>query len=334
MKIGIVGMGVAGSYLASRLSNEHKIVGYEKFEEDKFDSICGWATSKYAMHEIAKKCGLNFDDYILYEGDTMLLDLGRIKFEMKLKGLCIFDKLSFIKDMRENIDVNFGKYITRDSLNEMYELIIDATGVIRSLLPKIKDDLLIPCVQYKVKFKDPPYDDFYVKPFTGASGYLWYFPLGNGYVHLGAGDYYKRHEVELKAFLNRHPGEVLKKVGRPIRVTPPSFCEPFYQGNVVGVGEAIGTVYPMLGEGIIPSLQCADLLIDNLHDLSKYRKEVLRKFKIFNIVYSLIKSKLERRFSLNLKLLPILRVFLHMKRNEKRYGVGVKISYITDVLRI
>jgi len=27
-------------------------------------------------------------------------------------------------------------------------------------------------------------------------------------------------------------------------------CKPFYKGKVVGVGESIGTVYPLLGEGI------------------------------------------------------------------------------------
>ncbi len=327
-------MGISGAYLASRLSFEHKVIGYERFEKDKFDSICAWGSSKHVMQEFAKKCGLNFDNYILHEGKRMIIDLGINSFEIKLKGLCVFDKVSFIKNLIGNVNVNFGKYITKNSLNDTYDLIIDATGVIRSLLPKVKYDLLIPCVQYKVKFKNPPYDDFYVKPFTTVSGYLWYFPLGNGYAHVGAGDYYKRHNLELENFLNRYPCEILKKVGRPVRVTPPLLCEPFYQDNIVGVGEAIGTVYPILGEGIIPSLQCADLLIENIYNLPKYRNEVLKMFKIYNIIYSIIKSKLDQKFSLIKKIPSLLSLFLHMKRNEERYGIKVKMSYITNVLRI
>ena len=44
-------------------------------------------------------------------------------------------------------------------------------------------------------------------------------------------------------------------------------CQPFTVGKVVGVGESIGTVYPMLGEGIIPSMQSVELLVENLDDL-------------------------------------------------------------------
>jgi len=43
-------------------------------------------------------------------------------------------------------------------------------------------------------------------------------------------------------------------------------CLPFYKGKVVGVGESIGTVYPILGEGIIPSMMCADIFVKNLGD--------------------------------------------------------------------
>ena len=43
MKIAIMGMGVAGSYLMARLKNsEHEVVGYERMTEQNHDSICAW----------------------------------------------------------------------------------------------------------------------------------------------------------------------------------------------------------------------------------------------------------------------------------------------------
>ncbi len=60
-------------------------------------------------------------------------------------------------------------------------------------------------------------------------------------------------------FLKKHGGKVLKTKGRPIRFATPDRCKPYYSGKVVGVGESIGTVYALLGEGIIPSMQCVDI---------------------------------------------------------------------------
>ena len=48
----------------------------------------------------------------------------------------------------------------------------------------------------------------------------------------------------------------------------------YYSEKVVGVGESIGTVYALLGEGIIPSMQCVDIFLENMHDFKAYEKAV------------------------------------------------------------
>ena len=40
MKIAVMGMGVAGSYLLSRLKNDHDVTGY--LTEERHDSICAY----------------------------------------------------------------------------------------------------------------------------------------------------------------------------------------------------------------------------------------------------------------------------------------------------
>lgn len=333
LKIAIVGLGVAGSYLAYKLRDQHQVVAFDKLPASKFDAVCAWGTSKDGISKYAKDCGLNFDDYIVHDGKRMLVDVGKETFDIPLKGLVCFDKLKFIQDTADNPETHYGAWVDKSNFKNDFDMVIDATGLSRPLLPRIKEDYLIPCVQYKVKYKETPYDDFYIKPFDDLSGYFWYFPLGNGYAHVGAGDYKKRHNEYLYRFLKGHEGEVLHKTGRPVRIVPPSMCEPFFDRNVVGVGESIGTVYPLLGEGIIPSLHCASMFTDYIENLPVYRKKVLEEFKIYETVYKFIKAKIDGNFDLKTQFFGLLSMFFHMKLNEKRYGLEIRLSDMLKVMR-
>ena len=109
-------------------------------------------------------------------------------------------------------------------------------------------------------------------------------------------------------------------------MTPPAYMEPFFDGKVRGVGESIGTVYPMLGEGIIPSMQCVDLFVDHMGDREGYRKAVLDHYAVYAKVYRFIRAKVEGRFSL-MKMWPtLLSVFLYMRGNTRRYGLETRLG--------
>src|SRR6476661_246724 len=95
MKIAVAGMGVAGAYLMNRLSDDHEnhVVGFERMDKDKHDAVCAWATCKNVMTDLAKNCGLNFDEYILHEGKQMEVDLGTPnRVDINLKGMVSYDK--------------------------------------------------------------------------------------------------------------------------------------------------------------------------------------------------------------------------------------------------
>jgi len=111
-----------------------------------------------------------------------------------------------------------------------------------------------------------------------------------------------------------------------VRVTPPKYCEPFFDGKVWGVGESIGTVYPMLGEGIIPSMQCVNLFVDHIGDKEGYRKAVLEQFEVYAKVYKFIRAKVEDKFSLMRMWPTLLSIFWYMRSNEKRYGLETRMS--------
>ena len=334
MRIAVVGIGVAGAYLVNRLTMEHDVIGFERMHEESHDSICAWGTTKSVMTDLAKKCELNFDDYILHDGLNMRVDAGQNSFGIKLKGLCTYDKIQLIKDMAEGVKINYGIAPNREVLEQDFDLIIDATGFHRTLLPKPKNELWVPTIQYKVKYDERPYDDFLIKPFPNMTGYFWFFPLENGYAHVGAGDKNRKHVEIVEDFLNKHKGEVLKKVGRPIRLSPPALCEPFIDGKVVGVGESIGTVYALLGEGIIPSTICADLFVDNVNDLQRYRKLVLEKFKIYHTVFNFVKNKINDEFSMMKHLPDLIKIYSYMKKQEDRFGMEIKMADMMKITKV
>ncbi len=350
MKIAVVGIGVAGAYLMARLSQyrDNTIVGFERMSETQHDAVCAWATCKNVMSGLAKNCGLNFDDYIMHTGKYMKVNLDgnsghtidncKNHIDIKLNGLVIYDKLKLIQDMIKGTRIEFGKAPKKAHLEADFDVIIDSTGFHRNYLPKPREDFWIPCVQFKVKYNidKMPFNDFYLKAFPSMAGYFWYFPLGNGYAHIGAGDFERKQNNRfVDNFLSRYECQIIKKVGRPVRISPPRNCEPFTDGKkVVGVGESIGTVYPLLGEGIIPATWCADLLVRNLHDWEKYVKEVLRKFEVYSVVFDFIRSKLRHESNLLKKPYELLRIYNHMKSQEDRYGMKVRIADMIKVSRI
>lgn len=339
-KIAIVGLGVAGSYLLNRLSRDHDVMGYEMQKEGEFQAVCAWGTSKNELSKIMKPLGIDFEKYILFSGKEMVVDLGKDKppRRIDLIGLVTYDKHQLELDLTTGKEAKFGVKATPTMLkDEGFDMIIDCTGLHRSFLPKVKDDVWIPCVEYKISYGEDgsgvlPKEDFYIKPFEGLAGYLWSFPLEKGSAFVGAGDYRKRHNEALSDYNSKNPGRIVKKIGRPIRISPPKYCEPFYIGNVVGCGESIGTVFPLLGEGIIPSLQCATLLCENLDDLPRYREEVLKKFEYFNYVYDLIQLKFEGKFSMVRHLPLMLKTYNAMKKMQDRFGLEVRMSDFKEII--
>jgi flavin-dependent dehydrogenase len=311
----------------NRLPEEHKVEAFEMKTEKNWYTVCAWGTSEPFIADLVKKAGFDFRDYVLHRGSRMVVDLGDEELEIPLKGLVTYDKHRLTADMLKGKKVHWGAQVKgADGNLDGFDLVVDATGLHRSLLPKIKEDLLIPSLEYQVKSKEVPYDDFVIRPYPGLAGYFWWFPLGDGMGHVGAGDLRGRYRFELDEFVKKYHCEVVRKIGRPVRVTPPKFCEPFFDGKAVGVGESIGSVYPMLGEGIIPSMQCVDLFVEHLGDREGYRKAVLDHFAIYAKVYDFIKSKVENRFSLMTMWPTLLSIFWYMRQNQRRYGLETRVS--------
>ncbi len=151
-------------------------------------------------------------------------------------------------------------------------------------------DFLAQTVQYYiegVKVEDPQNITFYF--FNDLIGYAWVFPYGDKEVKVGIGGLDVTVD-ELKARLEKLIEKIGLKDGRIARVDGAPIDmgglkiewaeEPTYV-----VGEAIGAVMPLTGEGIRPSVMTAKalshVLLNGSENKKKEYKEVLKELSIY-----------------------------------------------------
>ena len=337
MKFAIIGAGVAGSYLGNMLyNNGHEITIFEASKKENHWPVCAWGASKHMLEHFSQKAGLEFNQYIHHVGKRLRMELPNNKEEfLELHGLVTYDKKQWEADLLKGINIKFGEVCKSGTFPAgKYDYVLDCTGFHRALLPKTKSDFIIPAYEYLVE-NVQDIEEFYVIGYKGARGYFWYFPLNNGMGFVGAGDIDKKY-YGIKEFFKRYPNaKIIKKIGRPIRLSPPKLMEPFYNNNIIGIGESIGTVFPMLGEGIIPSLLCCEIFLkvvedskDNggKFDKETYRKNVLEKFRYYYDVYRIIRLKMDGKLNTVKHFNLLFSMYKNMKKEEERFGFEISFD--------
>ena len=290
MKVAIVGAGIAGGYLACLLQQRGIIPDvYEGGDQAGACGCrsCGWG----APERIGSYLGaveLDPEDYLLEPMGTMNFD--RLVARTPLYTI---HKPRLLHDLREGLRI-FPRHISDPEI-DLYDIIVDATGIHRALLPPCSSDLALPTLQYRIKVE--PKGNQVLKPGVYGNqipglGYLWVFPLGQGIYHIGVGGICL-HQQE--AILEHYFQELSEKFtllrlcscSGKVRVASPHYSAPLMvwrqreneiSQRIIGVGESIGTVSPFTGEGIIYSLQCAKLLADSWPDERIYSSRVLSLF--------------------------------------------------------
>ncbi len=311
----------------------HEVEIFESSSKEHHWPVCAWGASRHMLEKFSKQAGLDFDKYVFHVGKTLRMELpNNVEEYLELRGLVTYNKHAWETDLMRDIKVSFGQKCTKDSVAfDDYDLVLDCTGLHRTLLPRSKEDFLIPAYEYLVE-NVRGIEEFYVIGYKGAKGYFWYFPLDGDRGYIGAGDVEKKY-YGIKEFFEHHPeARIVRKIGRPIRLAPPKRMEPFYDGNVIGIGESIGCVFPMLGEGIIPSLICCDIFLEVLSkqnkpfDFKHYRKKILDRFSYYDDVYRIVRLKMDGKLSTVRHVNLLMSMYRHMKKEEKRFGFEISFD--------
>ena len=321
MKIAIVGAGMTGAYLYRLLrARNHKVSIFDKRPVTRCGlTPCAWGTSR-GFRELVMDSGSDPAQYILQRFDTILMEGLRLKAD-----LMTFDKQRLIQDLLQGAAVDYSP----PAFGEFDRVNVDATGVARALLPPLEEDLILPCIQYRVETEIPL--DNQIK--LGRIGYARRFPSRLGEYHLGCGSLLSDPRPVLKELnwmdhLDRQ--KILCACEGSIRLTAPHYSQPFVAaeaaGEVWGVGEAIGCVAPLAGDGIVPGNEERSVVGDIWDDPSGYTRAVLNEFDWMKPERAVI-DKLRKNRALGLNDARVL------KKNSRRMGMRVGLKEAVTLLK-
>ena len=333
MKVAIAGAGIAGGYLAALLARDG-------LDPNVFDPMahgtrcgcrsCGWGAPA-GIAPYLDAIGLNSGEYVLETMPSMNFD-GLVAHT----PLLTVDKPRLVRDLTRDVAV------TRQALGSEeageYDAVVDATGIARALLPPCRSDLTLPTLQHRVTV-EPRGDERFAAGVYGNDvpglGYLWVFPLGGDEYHVGVGGIgLASPENLMERFYREMSGKFafsrICGCRGAVRVASPFYSGPLYTESrrrdgapalVVGVGEAIGTVTPFTGEGIVPSLECARILAARLSDPAGYARAVLSRFAWMRRERETLDFLLARRETRG----PRVRDRWRFYRNARRSGIDLPL---------
>jgi flavin-dependent dehydrogenase len=315
--IRIGGLGVAGSYLLKRLTSDgFEVEGFDPKRDDYY-LPCGYATNEHLLKAYLDRIGLDADSYIVSRAESIHISgHGFDGISFPSSGMCTINKNALEKDMVRGL--NYRK----DTIADIQKgTIIDASGVSRAYLGPAEGDFTMYAKEYLSEKSE--HKDFYFYFFQGGRGYFWEFPMDGKY-HVGAGaDSLDLIESSLKSY----PHERI--VGRKLRLKP--LFDKIFDRNVIGVGEAIGTVSPISGEGIIPSLKSAEILFemirrygDSLKAREEYAARIRKAFGTYPRLHALVRNIQDNRALRG----GSLRAALDAGQDLRNFGIDFKIRKV------
>ena len=98
------------------------------------------------------------------------------------------------------------------------------------------------------------------------------------------------------------------------------------RGEIWGVGEAIGCVAPLAGDGIVPGLRSAQHLVEHWDDPAAYRRAILRDMRWMTSERQVLNKLIEGRR------LNILDAWV-LKKNSRRMGIKIGIKSASLLMR-
>jgi len=277
MELGVVGAGPAGLSLAWILKGtKYNVTVYEGLSDVGLKP-CAWGLisgiegivplSKEAIISEIKGFRIYLDDKLIHD----------IRTDRKLGY--VINKPVFLRDIADKVYVKFntkvveknGEYFTQNGEKVEADKVIFANG--HYSLPK---DSTIPAIQYITDYQiDKEVVEFYF--YSDLLGYAWVFPDEKGSkIGIGGWADISFLKERVKKILK---GKILNFHGA--RVADYGVLEDRMNGKYIG--EALGTVYPLTGEGIRPSILSAKIFADTLVNEKNFERE-FKKSKLYSTI--------------------------------------------------
>lgn len=262
-KVAVVGAGPAGAYLASLLRDGgYRVVVFESLPRLAVKP-CGWGVP-YTIEEVIKLPS----DCILTEvhGYKVFVDEELAKESEGSKYGYIVDKEGILEHFLEGVELT-RKSVRKLEELEGFDLVVDARGFPAYTGRKAN------ALQAVVEGLGGT-DHIEVHLLTGFVGYAWIFPLGGSKAKAGVGGLtsFETLRAYLRWLLRLHGNPDIRRVeGASIAAGG-----IIWEKGAVRVGEALGAVLPLSGEGIRPGMLSSLALFRALRGGGDFSSELER----------------------------------------------------------
>jgi len=360
MKVAVMGAGIGGTWLSVNLVRQgHEVVLYDK-PKAKLGCACAWGTETRQFREFMRLVGVDPEPLIVRH--LRWIDFQGVH-RLATDNFCTINRPAMIRAVLKVANL---RVVTDAPDFSRVDRVIDCTGHARAFLAPSPQDLKIVTKQVIARHDGLAPDTVYLR--FGRVGYWWAFPLwvgkaakaGNqwhiGWGELGNTDLMEQAQREVGFSKVACDCDWHFKEPEYVRLAPPRFMEPFFGGvdpstgalrpaefrpgpgtwgppmggsvPVWGCCEAAGAVSPVVGEGIIPGLRCAQILLENWDDWGAYRAAVLREFAWMDNEYRAI-----RHFMAGHEIRGVL-TFLRCLKNGDRFGLRVGWRDLPAILKV
>jgi len=289
MKIGIIGGGINGLYLAWKLSEKnHQVTVFERKKQIGENAVCSGLFSQRILDFIPQSQNLikNRINHVLIHFPKKTI---RVNFS---KEFFIMDHGQLDQLVASLAQKSGAKLILGQTINKIpdgFDRIIGCDGA-NSF---VRRSLNLPEPKYKLGFLSytgvrPPLTNGgltpvnldFVEVWPAKTGFFWRIPRGEN-IEEGA--------IKSLDFLKELSKKEIKK-GEQAKVIPQGLIIPNHS-SITLCGDAAGLTKPWSGGGVIWGLFAADILLKTFPDFKKYRKSV-RRFFIPKIIISKLGMKL------------------------------------------
>lgn len=309
MKIGIVGAGITGSYLAYKLSKKYDVTVIEA-KRKMGDKACSGLVSERVWGHIPKNKKLvrnEISEMVLhFKKKDVILDLHPKMLVINRDELDKYVmKLGKAKMMLntpvKKLEYETGKkpVLVTNKRRLEFDYVIGADGAksfIRKQLGGYDPKFSLGIFTYeKQKDKSHTADVWHL-----PNGFAWRIPRG-GSVEYGVFEKPENAAREFKKFYKKKPGKIYSAL-------IPNGYVNVAKKRVTLCGDAAGLAKPWSGGGIIWAMKSADILINNFPDFLKYDQE-LKEFFEPRIFFSRIISNTGKFFGKNLPFLTPKKVY-------------------------
>ncbi len=312
----VIGAGPAGSaftYLASRKLNADVIV-YEALSRPGAKA-CGWGLIRSVeeyIDVIPKRYILNkIKGFKIYVDNVEV-----VRYVSRKTFAYMIDRPKLMEYYIGPGNVHFNTKVSIEEITKNYPnyLPVIASGYMWS--PRKRK--LIIGVEYLVenaKIDEP--EHFEVHTWQGFIGYLWIFPFNDRIAHVGVGGLTSYSELVnmLETFLkNDYRFKNISIAGKYVGlVSIDGVRKEYMSPNYPVIGEALGTVLPLTGEGMRPSIISAWCLVEAIKR-GNWRL-YLRLLKRTGVIQSIVFQK---------------KVFEYIERRHARLNVSRIKSLVKD----